>query len=138
MPTVALAAEPTIIEVGTSTEFDTAVAAANASADEEYIIKLTGDIEANGATFSSTCPTSIIGNGHTITLGQYASLSVQKGAQLKLGSADGSDTLTISGGNEASNDVPGLLYIQGDCDMYSGVTIADREGNNYFGGGVTV
>lgn len=138
MPAVALAAEPTVIEAGTGAEFISAVATANATADEECIIKLTGDIETNGASFSSARPTTIIGNGHTITLSQYASLSVQKGAQLKLGSADGSDTLTISGGNVASNDVPGLLYIQGDCDMYSGVTIADREGNNYFGGGVTV
>ena len=73
-----------------------------------------------------------------MTLGQYSSISVQSGAQLNLGAADGSDTLKISGGNEQSNDVPGLLYIQGTCNMYPGVTIADRKGNNYFGGGVTV
>lgn len=34
--------------------------------------------------------------------------------------------------------MPGLLYIQGACNMYPGVTVADRKGNNYFGGGVTV
>lgn len=73
-----------------------------------------------------------------MTLGQYSSISVQSGAQLNLGAADGSDTLKISGGNEQSNDVPGLLYIQGTCNMYPGVTIADRKGDNYFGGGVTV
>ena len=73
-----------------------------------------------------------------MTLGQYSSISVQSGAQLNLGAADGGDTLKISGGNEQSNDVPGLLYIQGTCNMYPGVTIADRKGNNYFGGGVTV
>lgn len=33
--------------------------------------------------------------------------------------------------------MPGLLYIQGVCNMYPGVTVADRKGNNYFGG-VTV
>lgn len=57
---------------------------------------------------------------------------------MNLGAADGSDTLIISGGNEQSNDVPGLLYIQGTCNMHPGVTIADRKGDNYFGGGVTV
>lgn len=57
---------------------------------------------------------------------------------MSLGAADGSDTLKISGGNEQSNDEPGLLHIQGTCNMYPGVTIADRKGNNYFGGGVTV
>ena len=34
--------------------------------------------------------------------------------------------------------MPGLLYIQGACNMYPGVTVADRKGDNYFGGGVTV
>ena len=40
--------------------------------------------------------------------------------------------------NEQSNHEPGLLHIKGTCDMYSGVSLSDREGNNYFGGGVTV
>lgn len=31
-----------------------------------------------------------------------------------------------------------MLYVQGTCKMYPGVTLAGREGNNYFGGGVTV
>ena len=91
-----------------------------------------------GASFNSTCPTTILGNGHTITLGGFGSLSVQPGSQLNLGAKDGSDTLIISGGNKQGNDVPGLLYIQGACNMYPGVTVADRKGNNYFGGGVTV
>ena len=34
--------------------------------------------------------------------------------------------------------MPGLLYIQSACNMYPGVTVADRKGDNYFGGGVTV
>lgn len=104
----------------------------------EYIIKLIDDLEGAGATFANTCPTTILGNGHTMTLGQYISLSVQPNAQLNLGAADGSDTLKISGGNNQNNDVPGLLYIQGTCNMYPGVTIADRKGENYFGGGVYV
>lgn len=138
MPVSALAATPTTIEVGNSSEFDSAVATVNAATSGEYIIGLTDDIQTGGASFSSSQPVSIVGNGHTMTLGQYSSISVQSGAQLNLGAADGSDTLKISGGNEQSNDVPGLLYIQGTCNMYPGVTIADRKGDNYFGGGVTV
>lgn len=138
MPISAFAATPTTIEAGSSSEFDNAVATVNAATSGEYIIELTDDVQTGGASFSSSQPVSIVGNGHTMTLGQYSSISVQSGAQLNLGAADGSDTLIISGGNEQSNDVPGLLYIQGTCNMYPGVTIADRKGNNYFGGGVTV
>lgn len=138
MPISAFAATPTTIKVGNSSEFDKAAATVNAATSGEYIIELTDDIQTGGVSFSSSQPVSIVGNGHTMTLGQYSLISVQSGAQLNLGAADGSDTLKISGGNEQSNDVPGLLYIQGTCNMYPGVTIADRKGDNYFGGGVTV
>lgn len=138
MPISAFAATPTTIKVGSSNEFDDAAAIVNDATSGEYIIELTDDIQTGGVSFSSSQPVSIVGNGHTMTLGQDSSISVQPGAQLNLGAADGSDTLKISGGNEQSNDVPGLLYIQGTCNMYPGVTIADRKGNNYFGGGVTV
>ena len=138
MPISAFAATPTTIKAGNSSEFDDAAAIVNDATSGEYIIELTDDIQTGGVSFSSSQPVSIVGNGHTVTLGQYSSISVQSGAQLNLGAADGSDTLKISGGNEQSNDVPGLLYIQGTCNMYPGVTIADRKGDNYFGGGVTV
>ena len=137
-PAAGFAAEPTTIEVGSSAEFDNAVITVNAATSGEYIIKLTDNLEGAGATFANACPTTILGNGHTMTLGQYSSISVQSGAQLNLGATDGSDTLKISGGSKQNNDVPGLLYIQGACNMYSGVTVADRKGENYFGGGVTV
>ena len=100
MPISASAATPTTIEVGSSAEFDNAVATVNAATSGEYIIKLTNDLEGVGAGFANTCPTTILGNGHTIALGQYSSISVGSGAQLNLGAADGSDTLKISGGNE--------------------------------------
>ncbi len=138
MPISAFAATPTTIKAGNSSEFDKAATTVNAATSGEYVIELTDDIQTGGVSFSSSQPVSIVGNGHTMTLGQDSSISVQPGAQLNLGAADGSDTLEISGGNEQSNDVPGLLYIQGTCNMYPGVTIADRKGNNYFGGGVTV
>ncbi len=138
VPISAFAATPTTIEVSNSSEFDNAVATINAATSGEYIIELTDDIQTGGASFSSSQPVSIVGNGHTITLKQYGSISTEKGAELDLGSKNGGDSLTISGGNVNSNDVPGLLYVQGSCNMYSGVTVSDREGNNYFGGGVTV
>lgn len=138
MPISAFAATPTTIEAGNSSEFDNAVATVNAATSGEYIIELTDDIQTGGASFSSSQHVSIIGNGHTMALGRYGSISVQSGAQLSLGVADGSDALKISGGNEQSNDVPGLLHIEGTCNMHPGVTIADRKGDNYFGGGVTV
>lgn len=137
-PQAAFAAEQTTIEVSNSSEFNDAVKTANAATSGEYTICLKNDIEGGGTSFNSSCPITILGNGHTITLDQYSSLSVQSGSQLALGAKDGSDTLIISGGNKQGNDVPGLLYIQGACNMYPGVTVADRKGNNYFGGGVTV
>lgn len=138
MPISAFAATPTTIEAGNSSEFDNAVATVNGATSGEYIIELTDDIQTGGASFSSSQPVSIVGNGHTITLKQYGSFYINKGAKLDLGSKNGGDSLTVSGGNVNSNDVPGLLYVQGSCNMYSGVTVSDREGNDYFGGGVTV
>lgn len=137
-PQTAFAAEHTTIDVNNSQEFNNAVSTANAATSGEYTIRLTNDIESGGASFDSTCPTTILGNGHTITLGGFGSLSVQPGSQLNLGAKDGNDTLIISGGNKQGNDVPGLLYIQGACNMYPGVTVTDRKGENYFGSGVTV
>ncbi len=122
MPVSALAATPTTIEVGNSSEFDSAVATVNAATSGEYIIGLTDDIQTGGASFSSSQPVSIVGNGHTITLKQYGCLSINKGTELDLGSKNGGDSLTISGGNVNSNDVPGLLYVEGACNMYPGVT----------------
>ena len=137
-PQTAFAAEHITIDVNNSLEFNNAVSTANAATSGEYTIRLTNDIESGGASFNNSCPTTILGNGHTITLDGFGSLFVQPGSQLNLGAKDGSDILKISGGNEQGNDVPGLLYIQGSCNMYPGVTVADRKGDNYFGGGVTV
>lgn len=139
MPTLAFAADPTVYEVGDSAEFNNAVAAINGKTGGDYVIKLTDDIESYGASFSSASTTTILGNGHTITFPRRDTfLYVQEGSQLNLGSTDGSDVLTIKGGSEQNNDAPGLLYVGGTCNMFSGVTVSDREGNNYYGGGVTV
>lgn len=138
-PTLAFAAESNVYEVGDSAEFNSAVTAINGKTGGDYVIKLTHDIESYGASFSSACTTTILGNGHTITFPRRdTSLYVQEGSQLNLGSTDGSDVLTIKGGSEQNNDAPGLLHVGGTCNMFSGVTVSDREGNNYYGGGVTV
>lgn len=136
-PTLAFAAESNVFEVGNSAEFKSAVAAINGKTSGDYVIKLAADIESE-ASVSGPCPVTILGCGHTLTIGTYGSLQVMKGSHLSLGAADGSDTLTIKGSGK-NNDVPGLLYVDGgSCDMYAGVTLTDRKGNNYFGGGVTV
>lgn len=136
VPTLAFA-DPTVYTVGNSEEFKNAVAGINEKTSGDYVIKLAADIESE-ASVSGPCPVTILGCGHTLTIGTNGSLQVEKGSQLSLGAADGSDTLTIKGSGK-NNDVPGLLYVDGgSCDMYAGVTLADREGNNYFGGGVTV
>ena len=137
MPISAFAATPTTIKAGNSSEFNEAVATVNAATSGEYIIKLTDDFQTGGASFSSSQPVSIVGNGHTITFGG-SSIYVNPSVQLSLGAADGSDTLKISGGNEYIGDDPSLLRIKGTCNMYPGVTIADRKGGHGFGGGVAV
>ena len=70
-PTLAFA-DPTVYTVGNSEEFNNAVADINVNGrtGEDYVIKLTHDIESNGASFSSGCTTTILGNDHTITLGE--------------------------------------------------------------------
>ena len=127
----------TEIEVKNGEEFENAVNTVNSASEGEYIIKLTGDVKINGATIQSQCPVTLLGNGHTLTVAKNTSIHVAEGAQVKFGSKDG-NVLKICGVSERSNDEPGLLHIKGTCEMYSGVSLSDREGNNYFGGGVTV
>lgn len=136
MPISAFAA--TTFEVGSGEQFKEAAGKVNAAAEGEYIIELTDNIQTGEVVFSSSCPVSIVGNGHTVTVNPNSRISVNKNAQLNLGAADRKDKLIISGGNVQCGDGPGMLYIEGTCNMYTGVTIANRIGQNYFGGGVTV
>lgn len=69
-------------------------------------------------------------------MGVYGSIQVTKGAELTLGSTDG-NVLNIRSAEGMNNDTPDMLNIEGTCNMYSGMTLSGREGNNYFGG-VTV
>ncbi|MDY5358165.1 MAG: hypothetical protein SPG58_00565 [Collinsella sp.] len=140
MPISAFAA--TTISVSSGAEFSQAAQTVRTAADNEYIIELTKNIETGEVVFSSSYPVSvsIVGNGHTVKVNPNSRIAVNRNVQLNLGAADPDRkyTLIISGGNVQCGDGPGMLYIEGTCNMYSGVTIADRIGNNYFGGGVTV
>lgn len=127
----------TVIKVGNEKAFDDAINTVNSASEGEYVISLTGNVEIDGATIRSKRPVTLLGNGHTLTVARYASIHVAKGAQVKLGSEDG-NVLEIRSVSEPSNDMPGLLYIEGTCEMYLGVSLSGREGNNQFGGGVTV
>ena len=127
----------TVIEVGNKTAFDDAINTVNSASEGEYVISLTDNVEIGDTSIQSQCPVTLLGNGHTLTVARYASIHVAKGAQVKFGSKDG-DVLEIRSVSETSNDVPGLLDIEGTCEMYSGVSLSGRVGNNYFGGGVTV
>lgn len=127
----------TVIKVGNEKAFDDAINTVNSASEGEYVISLTDNVEIGGATIRSKRPVTLLGNGHTLTVARYASIHVAKGAQVKLGSEDG-NVLEIRSVSETSNDVPGLLDIEGTCEMYSGVSLSGRVGNNYFGGGVTV
>lgn len=127
----------TVIKVGNEKAFDDAISTVNRASEGEYVISLTDNVEISDTSIQSQCPVTLLGNGHTLTVARYASIHVAKGAQVKLGSEDG-NVLEIRSVSETSNDVPGLLDIEGTCEMYSGVSLSGREGNNYFGGGVTV
>ena len=133
----ASAAESNVIRVSNQKEFEEAIARVNKDSDSEYTIELTADFSVNGFSIDSSRKATILGNGHTLTMGVSGSVHVSKGAELTLGAADG-NVLNIRSAEGTSNDVPGMLNIEGTCNMYSGVTLSGREGNNYFGGGVTV
>lgn len=137
VPMSASAAESNVIHVSNQKEFEEAIARVNKDSDSEYTIELTADFSVNGFSITSPHKTTILGSGHTLTMGVGGSVSVSKGAELTLGSTDG-NVLNIRSAEGTNNDAPGMLNIEGTCNMYSGVTLSGREGNNYFGGGVTV
>lgn len=137
MPISANATESTVISVSNKTEFEKAIDRVNNDSGSDYTIELTDDIQIDGAAIQASRKATILGNGHTLTMGVHGSVHVSKGAELTLGAADG-NVLNIFSAKGTSNDEPGMLNIEGTCNMYSGVTLSRREGNNYFGGGVTV
>lgn len=136
VPMSTAAADSNVIRVSNQNEFEEAIARVNKDSDSEYTIELTADFSITGFSINSPHKTTILGSGHTLTMGASGSVSVSKGAELTLGAADG-NVLNIRS-TKNTNDAPGMLNIEGTCNMYSGVTLSGRVGNNYFGGGVTV
>ncbi len=136
VPMSASAADSTVIRVSNQNEFEEAIARVNKDSDSEYTIELTADFSITGFSINSPHKATILGSGHTLTMAVGGSVSVSKGAKLTLGAANG-NVLNIRS-TENTNDAPGMLNIEGTCNMYSGVTLSGRVGNNYFGGGVTV
>ena len=136
-PKAAFAENKTVtrIEVGNKADFDNAISTVNGASEGEYVISLTDNVEIDGATIRSKRPVTvtILGNKHILTV--QGSIHVAEGAQVKLGSEDG-NVLEIHG--TKNGEEPGLLEIKGTCEMYSGVSLSGRVGNNQFGGGVTV
>lgn len=136
-PKAAFAENETVtrIEVKNEPEFDNAISTVNSASEGEYVISLTDNVEIGDTSIQSPCPVTILGNGHTLTV--QVSIHVAEGAPVKLGSGDG-NVLNIHGTEKGEE--PGLLYIskEGTCEMYPGVSLSGRKGNNYFGGGVTV
>lgn len=137
VPMSASAAESNVIRVSNQKEFEEAIARVNKDSDSEYTIELTADISVNGFSITSPHKTTILGSGHTLTMGVGGSVSVSKGAELTLGSTDG-NVLNIRSAESMNIEAPSMLNIEGTCNMYSGVTLSGREGNNNFGGGVIV
>ena len=123
----------TEIEVKNGEEFENAISTVNSASEGEYVISLTDDMDISGVSIQSPCSVTILGNGHILKV--QGSIHVAKGAQVKLGSEDG-NVLEIHG--TKNGEEPGLLEIKGTCEMYSGVSLSGREGENQFGGGVTV
>ena len=123
----------TVIEVENGEEFKNAIKTVNSASEGEYVISLTDDMDIGGVSIDSQRPVTILGNGHTLTV--QVSIHVAEGAQVKLGSDDG-NVLNIHG--TENGEEPGLLYIEGTCEMYPKVSLSGRVGNNQFGGGVTV
>lgn len=132
----------TVINVGTAEELTAACTEINQSGGE-FTINLTADIPRGyiGIT-NSTAEVTVYGNNHTIDGSQVQGgiIYVSNGATVNLGSSDGGEKnkLTVVGGE--SNDNPGIVYVlaNSDCNMYDGVTLKDHQGQNYYGGGVTV
>ncbi len=128
--------------VSTAEEFASAVSAINSGGAGTHTISLQGDItDFPGATFgASGTDTKLLGNGHRLVFMAPSSFYVANGAVLRIGSADDSAASALDMTRAKSSDVPGVLSVgdKGTVHIHDGVVLHDCEGNNYFGGGVSV
>ena len=133
-------ASATTIEVNTKEELEAACDTVNANGGE-FIISLKADFAGHININHNDAVVTVLGNGHTLT--PYdpgnALAYVQRGT-LNLG-AENNDNSALTLKGTTNNDNPGIIYVLGAdavCNMYDKVVVTDHEGNNYFGGGVTV
>ena len=96
-----------------------------------------------GFSVDNPVTVNFYGEGNTLTFtAREQCIDIVNGATVNLGSPTYKKTFTISGKtNVLYNDCAGAVHVWGTsstCNMYDGVTIKDRKGNNYLGGGVTV
>ena len=138
----AATAAATVKNVSTAAELTDACTEINQNGGE-YVINLKDNID-NGyiGITNSTAEVTVFGNNHEMDCSRIygGAIYVSNGATVNLGSSDGGEknTLTIYGG--VDNDNPGIVYVLANstCNMYDNVTLRDHEGQNYFGGGVTI
>ena len=130
-------AATTVIDVETAEQLTAACEEINNGSGGEYTINLTADIPDGHIDIrKSDAVVTVIGNGHIITA-SISAVDVSGGATVNLG--DGKSTLILT--SEDNNDNPGIVHVMDTgsvCNMYAGVTLKDHEGQNYYGGGVTV
>ena len=143
--------DPIVFTVSNAQEITDAVAEINENTDNSmyYTISMLNDISFTGMQLKYNT-TTILGNGHTLSLTEEAHITVTGGDQtsnpvLILGKEDDkTNTLTLQG--ETVNDVPSGFVVGSASDgitcgtlkMYDGVTITGAVSNNYYGGGVIV
>ena len=135
--------EGTVITVDTAEKLNTACDSINENGGT-YTIDLTGSFEGQvEITNKDAVVTVISSTGQTLTNLRTA-VYVENGATVKLG-GNGNTKLTLQGNDQPhitdeGNDDPGLIYLLSGstCEMNENVTLKDRKGNNYLGGGVTV
>ena len=140
VPALAFADEGSeVFEVGTSEQFAEAVSEINAASNGSFTIKLTDDIILGGDNKFSKNATTILGEGHTLSGGNNATLSVLSGAILNLGSDGYAGSLSIDGSIGASTGP--LVGVSGSgsvLNLYQNVTLKNNKDKFGSPGGVQV
>lgn len=136
-------AEDSVFNVSTAEQLSDAYTAINNGNGGEYTINLTADIiDGQVDITKSGAVVTVIGNGHFIKAPSQV-VYVENGATVNL--SGGSSTLTLQGSVDPhitpkNTDDPGIIYVLpgSTCTMSANVTLKNRKGNNYLGGGVSV
>ncbi len=108
--------------INSAQDFDDAIA--KVSEGNTLTYTLGADIQVSPTGFLTAGSMTLLGNGHTLTLGEgngAQAINAIGNSHLTLGKADGSDTLTII----STDDTNPIVLVAGTatCDMYDGVTL---------------